>query len=99
MAARQAAMNTARLGYGLSGQQALAGIQERNAAAGQYGQLGQALGQLQLGARGQNANVALNGYGNQIQAGSAMLNGQPNQSWLDRNKGLIQGLGGAAMAM
>lgn len=33
MAARQAAMNTARLGYGMSGQAALAGIQEREAGA------------------------------------------------------------------
>jgi hypothetical protein len=33
MAARQAAMNSARLGYGMSGQAATAGIQEREAGA------------------------------------------------------------------
>lgn len=92
MAARQAAMNMGRLGYGLSGQQALAGLQERNMAASQYGQLGQALGQLQLGQRGQDVNVALGSRGNAINAYGGVT---PEGSWLDRNKLLLQGAGAA----
>jgi hypothetical protein len=63
MAARTAAIQGARLGGGLAGQQAVAGLQERNMAA-------QQLAQMNLGQRGQDINVALgsrqnalNGYG------------------------------------
>ena len=52
MAARTAAMQAARLGGGLAGQQALAGIAERNAAAAQ-------LNQMNLQQRGQDMQVAL----------------------------------------
>ena len=56
MAARNAAYNMNSSNYGLSGQQAVAGLQERNQAQS-------ALGQLQLGQSGQNLQGALGGYG------------------------------------
>lgn len=63
MAARNAAIQMGRIGSGASGQQAMAGIAERNAAAGQLGGLlGQMRGQdiqYGLGSRGQ----ALQGFG------------------------------------
>jgi hypothetical protein len=75
MAARTAMNNMGRLGYGLSGQETLADLQARQAAAAQ-------LGQLALGARGQdlqgflgaNSN-AMSGYGAQMpqSAGTQML--------------------------
>jgi hypothetical protein len=56
MAARIAANNMAREGYGMAGQQALAGLQERQAALN-------ALAQLQLGQSSQNMQGALGAYG------------------------------------
>lgn len=56
MAARVAMNNMNRAAYGMAGQQALAGLQERNQAQ-------QALGQLQLGQSGQNLQGALGGFG------------------------------------
>lgn len=78
-AARIAANNTARLGYGMSGQQATAGLAERNAAT-------QALTNAYLQQRGQDANVALqsrqnaiNAYGQGSQAyGTVLQNPQKN---------------------
>ncbi len=61
MASRQAANNQAKLGYGLAGQQAMAGLQERNQAQSQ-------LSQLLLGQRGQDSQTALGARGQQIQA-------------------------------
>lgn len=91
MAARTAAMNMGRLGYGMSGQQALAGLQERNQAAQNYGQLG-------LGMRGQDVSAALGarqaaigGYGQQVQ--------NPQPSWIQKNMPWIQGVGTAIAAM
>ncbi len=55
MAAQTAMMNSARLGYGMSGQAATAGLQERNQAAQNYGAL---LSQL----RGQNLQGVIGGY-------------------------------------
>jgi hypothetical protein len=52
MAARTAAMQMGRMGAGMSGQAALAGLQERNQAQ-------QQLGQMILGQRGQDLNAAL----------------------------------------
>lgn len=85
MAARQAAMNAGRLGYGLAGQQALAGLQERNQAQ-------QALAQLQLGQSGQNLQGALGGYNAATGAWGQAL-GNPQKTW-----GSVLGgaLGGAA---
>lgn len=88
-AARTAAIQAGRIGAGLAGQQAIAGIQERNAAAnaltnalGTYG--GQALSAAQS-ARGQ----ALQGYG-------AAEAGAPEKSWIEKYGPAI--LGGASVA-
>jgi hypothetical protein len=98
MAALMAAQNMGRMGAGMSGQAALAGIQERNAAAGQYGQLGQAMGQLQLGARGQDVQAALGARQNAQNAYGAMINpNNQNQGTLERNAKLIGAVGGAIM--
>lgn len=85
MAARNAAMNSARLGTGLAGQQAVAGLQERNQANEQ-------LAQLNLGMRGQDASMAQGGLGIANQAyGTAIANPQKTGA------GLIGGaLGGLA---
>lgn len=69
MAAFAAGNNMARLGYGMSGQQALAGIAERNAAAQQYASL--------LGAsRGQDLQGTLGGYNVGLGAYGGGLNAQ-----------------------
>lgn len=59
MAARIAANNMARASYGMSGQAAMAGIAERNAAAGQ-------LSNLDLQQRGQDIEVGLGSRQNQM---------------------------------
>lgn len=92
MAQRQAAMNSGRLGYGLAGQQSLAGLQERNQAAQNYGQLG-------LGMRGQDVNAALGARQAAIGGYGQMGNMQPTQNWFQRNQAMTQGLGSAMMAM
>jgi len=65
MAARNAAMQMGRMGSGLSGQQALAGLQEQNQAA-------QLLGQLQTQARQQELQRALESRQNAIQGYGAV---------------------------
>jgi hypothetical protein len=55
MAARNAAMNMGQASYGMAGQQAAAGLQERN-------QANEALAGLNLGARGQDVTGTLGGY-------------------------------------
>lgn len=61
--ARTAAIQSARLGSGLAGQQAVAGLQERNQAQGQYSQLLQGLrGQDLQGSLG-GRQAAITGYG------------------------------------
>lgn len=90
MAARNAAMNMGRLSYGLSGQQALAGQQERNAAASQ-------LGQMQLGQSGQDIQAGLGGYQTAAGAyGNAVAN--PQKGWGGMLQGALQGASSAAMA-
>lgn len=69
MAARSAANNSARLGYGLAGQQSLAGLAERAQAQDQYGSL-------LSNSRGQDVQAALGGYNAQTAAYSGGLNGQ-----------------------
>jgi hypothetical protein len=81
MAARNAAMNMGRLGYGLAGQQAIAGQQERNQAQ-------QALGQLQLGQSAQNLQAGLGGYGAAL--------GTPQQTWGNVAMGALNGMSQAA---
>jgi hypothetical protein len=61
-AARTAAQNASGINTGLAGQQALAGIAERNAATGQ-------LGGLLLGARGQDLSAVQGGRGQALQGG------------------------------
>ncbi len=77
MAAFGAGNNIARLGYGMSGQQALAGIAERNAAAQQYASL---LGQ----ARGQDLQGTLGGYGVANQSYGSGLNAQRDPTFADQ---------------
>ena len=88
-AARTAAIQSARLGAGMAGQQAVAGLAERNQAqqalTGAIGQYGSQALQATQGARGQ----AIQGYG----AGNA---GQPEKSWLEKYGPAIQS--GAALA-
>lgn len=73
MAARTAAMTGGRMSAGLSGQQALAGIQERQAAQ-------QALGQAILGARQQDMGVAQGSRGQALQ-GYGMLESARGQRY------------------
>lgn len=94
MAARTAMINAGRLGGGMAGAQALAGIQERNQAQ-------QQLGQLDLGARGQDANVALGSRQNATGAYGAIAGNQgvnPDADRLKQQLGMVQGgLQAAAM--
>lgn len=73
MAARTASIQGGRLGAGLAGQQAVAGLQERQQAQ-------QALAQLQLGQSGQNLQAGLGGYGMSNQ-GYGIALGNPQQTW------------------
>jgi len=76
MAARTAAMQMGRLGYGMSGQQAIAGLQERNQAMQNYASLLQ-------GMRGQDVNAALGSRQNAISGyGTGVQN--PGQSTLEQ---------------
>ena len=84
MAARQAAQNISRLNYGLSGQQATAGLQERQQAQQAYAGL---LGTL----RGQDLQGTLGGYNAANQAYTGGLNGV-------RDPTLVQQWGGAISA-
>lgn len=81
MAARQASLNAARMGSGLVGQQALAGIKERQAAQ-------DALTQAILGQRGQDVQAALGSRGNAINAYGGI---KPEGSFLDKYGGAIMG--------
>lgn len=83
MAGLVASRNAANAGSAMAGQQALAGIQERDAAQ-------QALGRLLLEQRAQDMNVAL---GSRNAATGAYGQVQPGQSWLDRFGGAVMGAG------
>lgn len=85
MAARTAAIQSARLGAGMSGQAALAGLQERNQAAQLYGQQ---IGQM----RGQDLNAALQGRQSAL-AGYGAYNTPltPEKSWLEKYGPAITG--------
>ena len=85
MAARNAAQNMASLGYGMSGQQAVAGLQERQNAA-------QQLGSNILGARGQDVNAATGGYGVAAQGYGSTLQNPQKTPW----SALLGGAGAAA---
>lgn len=77
MAARSAAMNAGRISMGLSGQQAVAGLQEREQAQ-------KALNDAILGARGQDLNAAL---GSRSTAVGAYGGVTPEKSWLEKYGG------------
>jgi hypothetical protein len=90
MAARNAMMNAGRIGYGLAGQQSLAGIQERNAATGQ-------LAGFLNAQRGQDVNAALGAGGNAVNAyGQQVQNPQKTTGQQLLNAGV--GLASAAAA-
>lgn len=91
MAARTAAIQSAKLGSGLAGQQALAGIQERNAAASQLGNL---LGNM----RGQDLQGTLGGYNAANQGYGNMINQTGDQSKIQQNSALISAIAAAAAA-
>jgi hypothetical protein len=86
MAARTAMMNMGRLGAGMSGQAATAGIQEREAAQ-------QGLANMIMQQRGQDMQVALGSRGNAINGYGGV---KPEGSWLDKWAGPIGGGLGAA---
>jgi hypothetical protein len=91
MAARQAMMNGARLGYGMSGQAATAGLQERNQAAQQYAALLQAL-------RGQDLQAALGGRQTAVGGYGAALGNPAPTAWSQMGPAVSAGLGYAAMS-
>lgn len=92
MAARTAAIQSARLSSGLVGQQAIAGLQERNQAQQQYGSL---LGQL----RGQDLNAALGSRQTAVTGYGAGNAGAPEKSWIEKYGPAIQSGASAAAAM
>ncbi|HKP06411.1 MAG TPA: tail fiber domain-containing protein [Microbacterium sp.] len=90
MAARTAAIQSARLGAGLAGQQAIAGLQERAQAQGQLA------GAIQ-GLRGQDLNAALQGRQNAIAGyGGYVTPMSPEKSWLEKYGPAIQSGASAA---
>jgi hypothetical protein len=80
MAALMASRNAMNLGSGLAGQQALAGMQERQAAQ-------QALAQMMLGMRGQDAQVALGSRQNEISGYGGIT---PGKSTIEKFGGMVQ---------
>lgn len=84
MAARTAQIQSGRLGYGMSGQQALAGLQERNQAMGQYANLLQGL-------RGQDLNAALTSRQTAETGYGAGMTGAPQKTWIETYGPAIQG--------
>lgn len=85
MAARTAAIQSARIGSGMSGAAALAGIQERQAA-------NQGLANMILQQRGQDANVALQGRQNALAGFGAYTTPMtPEKSWLEKYGPALQG--------
>lgn len=89
MAARTAAIQSSRLGSALAGQQAQAGLQERNQAQ-------QALMQGILGARGQDLQGTLGGYNASNQAYGASMDPNADKSWSERNAALLSAGASAA---
>lgn len=89
MAARTAAIQGGRLGAGLAGQQAMAGLAERNQAAQQYAQLLQGL-------RGQDVNAALGSRQNAISGYGSGAFGAPAPSFIQQvGPAAVGGLGAA----
>ena len=99
MMARQAMMNAGRMGSGMAGQQALAGIQERQAAMQSLGNMQAQQRQMELQAALQSRQNAMQAYGG-IEQGRAQrfgaMAGAPTPT--ETVLGGIQGAAGAAMA-
>lgn len=92
MAARTAAIQSGRLGAGLAGQQAVAGLQERNQAQQQYAQLLQGLRGQDLNATLGSRQAAITGYG-------AQNAGAPAPSFLQQYGPMVMaGMQAAAMS-
>jgi hypothetical protein len=87
MAARTAMINSMNLGSGLAGQQALAGLQERNQAQANYASLLQGLRGQDLNATLGSRQAAMTGYG-------AGATGAPAPTWMQQYGGAIGGLAG-----
>jgi hypothetical protein len=94
MAARNAMLNAGNAASGMMGQQAVAGLQERNQAYGQLANAQQNLGQLQTTQSGQNMQGALGAYGASNGAYGNIM-GNPQKTWGSLALGA---LGGAAAA-
>lgn len=77
MAARTGAIQAGRLGAGLAGQQAVAGLQERQQAQAQYGNLLQGLRGQDLSAATTSRQNAESGYG-------AGMTGAPQKTWMEQ---------------
>lgn len=90
MGARMAANNIGRAGTAMAGQASIAGLQERAAAE-------QALGNMILQQRGQDANVALGAGGNAINAYGTVLGQQRQPGFMDYATSIGGALGAAAI--
>lgn len=88
MAARTSAMQGARLGYGLSGQQAVAGLQERQQAQ-------QMLNDMIMKQRQQELEAALQSRGNAINALNPGIT-NPQQTWVQKYGPAISSAAGLA---
>jgi hypothetical protein len=91
MAARTASIQSGRIGSGMAGQQALAGLAERNQAQQQYGQLLQGL-------RGQELQASLGSRQNAMQGYGAGNAGAPEKNWGEKYGPLMQAGAGAIAA-
>jgi hypothetical protein len=87
MAARTAAIQSGRLGAGLAGQQAVAGLAERNQAQQAYAQ---SLGQM----RGQDLQAALGSRQTAVGANGAGQVGAPEKSLLEQYGPAVASIGG-----
>lgn len=88
-AARTAAIQSARIGSGMAGAAAFAGIQERQGAQGQ-------LSQLILNQRGQDMQTALGSRQTATQGYGAGNAGAPEKSWIEKYGPALEAAGSAA---
>lgn len=87
MAARVAANNMARAGYGISGQQAMAGLQERQAALNALSQMQMQQAGMNLQGAGQFGGLSNSAYGTNLQ--------NPQKTWGPYVAGALGGAAGA----
>lgn len=91
MAARTAAIQSGRLGSGLAGQQAVAGLQERNMAH-------ENLRNLIMQQRQQELQASLGGRQTAVQGYSSGQAGAPDKSWIEKYGPALVGLGTVAFS-